>query len=176
MKFPTATRMWFFCSLTPRKGGRCLNPYFRVTISLRLPQYHGHSVGIYTLASAWNPITGSSTAFKGYSLWYAHFDNNYNFNDFVPFGGWTTPAMKVSGYIEDLRSGFAWGFFRCSCIVCQGCLRNYVRNSGTDFQEFLDLEQPGQNFALCCADSFCDAQFPVSKTGVREAFSDVLFE
>ncbi len=27
-------------------------------------------------------------------LWYAHYDNNPSFGDFVAFGGWTKPNIK----------------------------------------------------------------------------------
>ena len=54
----------------------------------------GVSIGIYTSNSQWSPITGGSTAFKKYPLWYPHYDNSASFSDFVPFGGWSKPAIK----------------------------------------------------------------------------------
>jgi len=54
----------------------------------------GVSIGIYSSASQWNPITGGSTAFTSLPIWYAHYDYNYNFNDWSSFGGWGSPAMK----------------------------------------------------------------------------------
>jgi len=65
--------------------------------------------GVYTSASQWNPIMGSSySGGKSYPLWYAHYDNVASFSDFSPFGGWTTPYMKqymgdvtVCGYDTD---------------------------------------------------------------------------
>ena len=54
----------------------------------------GVSIGIYTSNSQWSPITGGSTAFKSYPLWYPHYDNSASFSDFVPFGGWSKPAIK----------------------------------------------------------------------------------
>jgi len=51
--------------------------------------------GVYTSASQWNPIMGSSfTGGSSLPLWYAHYDNNPSFSDFSPFGGWTKPSMK----------------------------------------------------------------------------------
>jgi GH25 family lysozyme M1 (1,4-beta-N-acetylmuramidase) len=54
----------------------------------------GVNLGIYTSASQWNPITGGTTKFAKYPLWYAHYDYNPSFSDFVAFGGWTKPAIK----------------------------------------------------------------------------------
>jgi len=56
-------------------------------------------MGIYTSASQWNLITGGSTAFKDLHLWYPHWDNVANFNDFQSFGGWTRPWLKQ--YVGD---------------------------------------------------------------------------
>jgi len=54
----------------------------------------GVSFGIYTSDSQWVPIMGSSTIGSSYQLWYAHYDNEENFNDFSAFGGWTSPSVK----------------------------------------------------------------------------------
>lgn len=35
----------------------------------------GYTIGIYSSAYCWNPITGYSSAFKSYPLWYAHYDD-----------------------------------------------------------------------------------------------------
>jgi GH25 family lysozyme M1 (1,4-beta-N-acetylmuramidase) len=53
-------------------------------------------IGIYTSHRSWPPITGNSTLFAHYPNWYAHYQTppQPNFNDFVPFGGWTKPFMK----------------------------------------------------------------------------------
>ncbi len=34
------------------------------------------------------------TGFQSLPLWYPHYDNAPNFNDFAPFGGWTRPSIK----------------------------------------------------------------------------------
>ncbi|MCB9762791.1 MAG: hypothetical protein H6739_23525 [Alphaproteobacteria bacterium] len=52
------------------------------------------SVGVYTSASAWAQITGSTTRFADLPLWYYHWDAQDNFDDFQAFGGWTAPTMK----------------------------------------------------------------------------------
>ena len=61
----------------------------------------GRSVGIYASAFMWNQIFGDKNAcqkFTSLPLWYAHYDNNANFNDWgitvSTFGGWTTPTIK----------------------------------------------------------------------------------
>jgi len=50
--------------------------------------------GIYSSASQWTPIFGSYNGGAAYQLWYAHYDGVQSFADFVPFGGWTKPAIK----------------------------------------------------------------------------------
>jgi len=50
--------------------------------------------GVYTGKSQWEPIMGSWSGGSSRGLWYAHYDNVANFNDFVPFGGWSKPAIK----------------------------------------------------------------------------------
>lgn len=54
------------------------------------------TLGIYTSKHYWVPITGDSTAFSNYPLWYPHYENtpNPSFSDFEPFGGWNTPTIK----------------------------------------------------------------------------------
>jgi len=54
----------------------------------------GVSIGIYTSNSQWSPITGGSTKFSKYPLWYPHYDNSASFSDFSSFGGWSKPAIK----------------------------------------------------------------------------------
>jgi hypothetical protein len=73
--------------------------------------------GIYSSNSQWSPIMGGTSQFSRYPLWYgefyfiflfsaltrvrpllccryAHYDYNPSFSDFVPFGGWNSPAIK----------------------------------------------------------------------------------
>lgn len=54
----------------------------------------GISLGIYSSASQWNPIMGSSTKFSYLPLWYPHYDNNPSYSDWVSFGGWSKPSIK----------------------------------------------------------------------------------
>jgi GH25 family lysozyme M1 (1,4-beta-N-acetylmuramidase) len=62
---------------------------------------HGKSIGFYTSASQWRPITGNSQQFSAYPLWFAHYNGQRNFDDFVPFGGWQMPTMKqFSGDVQ----------------------------------------------------------------------------
>ena len=51
-------------------------------------------IGILTSKFNWDRITNYWDAMSGYKLWYIS-DNGVNtFEDFVSFGGWTTPYMK----------------------------------------------------------------------------------
>ncbi|CAO3581419.1 unnamed protein product [Absidia cylindrospora] len=52
--------------------------------------------GVYSSLSQWSTITGSGSWVMDSSkpLWYAHYDNTANFNDFGAFGGWSAPEMK----------------------------------------------------------------------------------
>ena len=54
------------------------------------------TLGIYTSKHYWVPITGDSTAFSDYPLWYPHYEStpNPSFSDFEPFGGWSAPTIK----------------------------------------------------------------------------------
>ena len=54
----------------------------------------GRSLGIYTSNSQWTPITGSTTKFGSFPLWYAHYDNNPSYSDWAAFGGWSAPVAK----------------------------------------------------------------------------------
>ena len=52
--------------------------------------------GVYSSASQWSAIFGSSSYSFGSDLplWYAHYDNNPTFSDYSVFGGWSSPAVK----------------------------------------------------------------------------------
>jgi len=54
----------------------------------------GVHLGVYTSESQWSPIMGDYSAGSPYPLWYAHYDDQPNFGDFSPFGGWGHPAIK----------------------------------------------------------------------------------
>lgn len=57
----------------------------------------GKNPGVYSSASMWQGIFGSTSACPGAGsvpLWYAHYDNLQAFSDFKPFGGWSQPKMK----------------------------------------------------------------------------------
>lgn len=56
----------------------------------------GVSIGIYTSSSQWTPITGGTTKFSSYPLWYASWDYSFDpcTSTFKSFGGWTSAAMK----------------------------------------------------------------------------------
>jgi peptidoglycan hydrolase-like protein with peptidoglycan-binding domain len=55
----------------------------------------GHPVGVYCTASEWNTYMGPKcTQLSDSPYWYAHFDEDPSFYDFVPFGGWTSADVK----------------------------------------------------------------------------------
>jgi len=55
----------------------------------------GKKLGVYTNYNNWEAIVGVSWAGAAHlPLWYAHYDNVPNFNDFQAFGGWTKPNIK----------------------------------------------------------------------------------
>ena len=58
---------------------------------------NGRVPGIYASRHFWQVIFGSPDNcawFYDIPLWYAHYDGEDNYNDWVPFGGWSRPAMK----------------------------------------------------------------------------------
>lgn len=54
----------------------------------------GQRAGIYTGAWWWKPFTADSTAFAGYPLWVAEYDNRPDLDVFYPFGGWSACQGK----------------------------------------------------------------------------------
>lgn len=55
----------------------------------------GINMGIYASSYMWGSIMGSGCTVGGnLPLWYAHYDGTRSFNDFAPFGGWSSPTMK----------------------------------------------------------------------------------
>ncbi|RCN40627.1 hypothetical protein ANCCAN_13446 [Ancylostoma caninum] len=82
-----------------------LNINFLNSIFYRARQY-GLSIGIYTSANEWSQITGNATISNA-MLWYwsttgggTAYESPANFDDFRPFGGWTTPSVKQFGRVE----------------------------------------------------------------------------
>ncbi|KAJ3446785.1 lysozyme protein [Anaeramoeba flamelloides] len=54
-------------------------------------------IGIETSKTDWSQITGDSTIGIEFGLYY-HGDNQENFEDFVPFGGWTFDQVEMKKY------------------------------------------------------------------------------
>ncbi|KAL5506386.1 hypothetical protein EMCRGX_G008011 [Ephydatia muelleri] len=66
--------------------------FFEELLSAALSQ---KSTGVYASAYQWSSIFGSDyTGGGGTDLWYAHYDGNAGFDDFSPFGPWSSPNMK----------------------------------------------------------------------------------
>jgi len=57
---------------------------------------YGVSCGVYSSSYQWSSIFGSTSYCYGSELplWYAHYDNNPSFSDYVKFGCWATPHAK----------------------------------------------------------------------------------
>jgi GH25 family lysozyme M1 (1,4-beta-N-acetylmuramidase) len=52
-------------------------------------------IGIYTSKHNWSTLMGSDyTEGSQFPLWYAHYDQLSNFDDFQPFGNWFEPQQK----------------------------------------------------------------------------------
>jgi hypothetical protein len=51
------------------------------------------TVGVYASAHEWSLCMGTERFGRGY-LWYPHYDNTQNFDDFGKFGGWDKPFAK----------------------------------------------------------------------------------
>jgi len=57
-------------------------------------QSMGVNVGIYTSSSQWTPIMCGAQILGNLPLWYAHYDGVASFDDFQPFGAWTSAGIK----------------------------------------------------------------------------------
>ena len=57
---------------------------------------YGYHCGVYSSASQWSAIFGSTSYCygNGLRLWYAHYDNNPSFSDYSEFGCWKSPVLK----------------------------------------------------------------------------------
>jgi len=76
----------------------------------------GVSCGVYSSASQWSAIFGSTSYCHGSQspLWYAHYDGNPSFSDYATFGCWANPWAKQ---------------FKGDATVCgMGVDENYVPN------------------------------------------------
>uniref|UniRef100_A0A914VAX3 Lysozyme n=1 Tax=Plectus sambesii TaxID=2011161 RepID=A0A914VAX3_9BILA len=60
------------------------------------------TVGIYTNNNSWGTIVGIDWAeFSSLPLWWPRYNDEQNFDTFIPFGGWTLPVMHQ--YLGDAR-------------------------------------------------------------------------
>ncbi|KIH52357.1 hypothetical protein ANCDUO_17542 [Ancylostoma duodenale] len=71
-------------------------------------QQYNLFIGIYTNEFEWNQITGGAEA-SNIMLWYWNAygygptkESPANFDDFRPFGGWTSPSVKQFGQAESI--------------------------------------------------------------------------
>mmetsp|Transcript_7828 Transcript_7828/g.7690 ORF Transcript_7828/g.7690 Transcript_7828/m.7690 type:complete len:141 (-) Transcript_7828:39-461(-) len=71
------------------------NQAFITTLANTLKAEQIADVGIYTSRTEWASIVGLNWSGVSWAdLWYYNYDNQANFKDFQPFGGWTKPFMK----------------------------------------------------------------------------------
>lgn len=67
----------------------------------------GFKLGIYSTKYCWIDVVGgpiTTETISSLPLWYAHYDNNTNFDDFENYGvaNWTAPVMKQYEGLADL--------------------------------------------------------------------------
>uniref|UniRef100_A0A914EBN9 Lysozyme n=1 Tax=Acrobeloides nanus TaxID=290746 RepID=A0A914EBN9_9BILA len=65
-----------------------------ITDMVNTIQNNGYKVGIYTTDTDWNIVFGAWTGASSFPLWWLNYDNQTNFNNFSPFGGWDAPTIK----------------------------------------------------------------------------------
>lgn len=96
-------RLWLDCedSVVGQTPAQIVNQ-LRGMITYVQEQAPEIELGIYTGRWWWEPQAGGSTGFSGLPLWHAEYNNNApeanpaaapSFDAFVPYGGWTRPAI-----------------------------------------------------------------------------------
>ena len=71
-----------------------------------------HGVGIRVVRiSEYKALVGDYAGFGHLPLWYVNYNQQDNFNDFTPFGGWAKPTMKSFKQIAKPGSDFAEVFY-----------------------------------------------------------------
>jgi len=86
--------IWLDIEIYSWSGSQTTNQEF-ITALINEGATLNRKLGIYTNLNNWRSIVGEGWAGASHlPLWYAHYDNAPNFNDFVAFGGWTKPTIK----------------------------------------------------------------------------------
>ena len=106
-------RLWFDIETNPSPGcgwksDQAANCQF-LTEMIQAGEGMGIQMGVYASSYMWDTIMGSGCtvgASKGLPVWYAGYDGSPSFNDWHPFGGWSTPA--VHQYADHI--GISCGF------------------------------------------------------------------
>jgi hypothetical protein len=81
----------------------------------------GVKAGVYAGWNSWTAIVGkewANASAAGLPNWYAHYDNNPSFDDYEPFGGWTTPSIKqYKGDATSCGVGVDYNWYPSSQII-----------------------------------------------------------
>jgi len=86
-------RVWLDIEIYQWSSNQSSNQQFILELVSALGK--SFTVGIYTNLNNWSSIVGQSwSSCSSLPLWYAHYDNTADFDDFQAFGGWTDPYMK----------------------------------------------------------------------------------
>lgn len=86
-------RVWLDIEIYQWSSSQSTNQQFILDLVSALGK--SFKVGIYTNLNNWSSIVGQSwSSCSTLPLWYAHYDNNADFDDFQSFGGWSDPYMK----------------------------------------------------------------------------------
>ena len=83
----------------------------------------GWKWGVYSSESQWSQIVGASDweLDSSVPVWYAHWNDAKSFDGFTPFGGWTTPTVKVYYYY------YYYYYFIYDTIIIQSSMFGYQR-------------------------------------------------
>mmetsp|Transcript_34407 Transcript_34407/g.52688 ORF Transcript_34407/g.52688 Transcript_34407/m.52688 type:complete len:199 (-) Transcript_34407:42-638(-) len=111
---PQGTHVWLDIETLQWSSNKEDNQNFIKGLMSYMPAIpQGVTLGIYSSHYNWDQIVGLDWTYpadQGLPLWYAHYDNTPNFEDFKAFGGWETPLIKqfsgtstVAGLAVDLN-------------------------------------------------------------------------
>eukprot|EP00008_Paramoeba_atlantica_P005828 CAMPEP_0201480048 /NCGR_PEP_ID=MMETSP0151_2-20130828/4632_1 /ASSEMBLY_ACC=CAM_ASM_000257 /TAXON_ID=200890 /ORGANISM="Paramoeba atlantica, Strain 621/1 / CCAP 1560/9" /LENGTH=109 /DNA_ID=CAMNT_0047861795 /DNA_START=266 /DNA_END=591 /DNA_ORIENTATION=+ len=89
-------RIWLDIEKYQWSSSQSSNQAF-ITSLIEQGEAMNQKLGIYSSYYNWESIVGLGFCYpeqQGLPLWYADYDNNPSFSDYVMFGCWKTPLMK----------------------------------------------------------------------------------